>query len=154
MTRPTRLTTWPCALVVSLLLAGCNGGLTLPIAQGDPNKPPDPPVDPGPEPPSFAAAIQPTLTTTCAFSGCHGGNRPADGLDLRASAAYASLVNVPSIQVDLMRVLPGDPEASYLVHKLEGTHTVGSLMPDGGPPLSAELIATVRAWIVGGAPNN
>jgi hypothetical protein len=62
------------------------------------------------------------------------------------------LVNAPSTEVPaLMRVAPGNPDASYLIQKLEGTAPVGGRMPLGGSPLPAETIAVVRQWILEGA---
>ena len=85
---------------------------------------------------------------------CHGTVQNA-GLDLRAAAGFANLVNTPSTQTALLRVTPGDPEASYLIHKLEGrSGIVGSRMPQGGPFLSAEQIDVIRSWITAGAANN
>ena len=49
-----------------------------------------------------------------------------------------------------MRVVPGQPNNSYLVHKLEGTATVGGFMPPTGM-LGAAEIAAVRQWITDGA---
>ena len=69
-----------------------------------------------------------------------------------ASATHASLVNVTSIdEPAFKRVLPGDPNNSYIIHKLEGTQSVGSRMPFGGPFLSQATIDQVRAWIQAGA---
>jgi hypothetical protein len=52
-------------------------------------------------------------------------------------------------------VIPGNPDLSYLVRKLEGGPGItGARMPLGGPPLDPALIANVRAWITAGAPNN
>ncbi len=48
-------------------------------------------------------------------------------------------------------MLPGDPNNSYIIHKLEGTQTVGARMPFGLPPLSQAQIDQVRAWIQAGA---
>ena len=77
------------------------------------------------------------------------------GLDLRAATGFASLVNTPSSQTALLRVAPGDPEASYLIHKVDGrAGIVGSRMPQGGPFLSTEQIDVIRSWITAGAPNN
>jgi hypothetical protein len=44
--------------------------------------------------------------------------------------AYRNLVGVPSREVDMSLVTPGDPEQSYLVHKLRGTHV--TLTPRAG----------------------
>ena len=64
----------------------------------------------------------------------------------------AALVNVPSEnEPAFMRVLPGNPEDSYIIHKLEGTQTVGSRMPLGGPFLDQATIDQVKSWIQAGA---
>ena len=50
---------------------------------------------------------------------------------------------------------PGDPDASYLIHKLEGRAGItGDRMPQGGPFLSSADIAVIRSWIQAGAQNN
>ena len=94
-------------------------------------------------------------------SGCHNGSQPAGGalpgsMDLRAGSSFASIVSVPSIeQGTLQRVKPGDPDNSYLIHKVEGTAGItGAQMPFGGPFLDVATIATIRSWITSGAPNN
>jgi hypothetical protein len=51
----------------------------------------------------------------------------------------------------VLRVAPGDADASYLVQKLEGTAAVGGQMPVGSPPLDQATIDIVRAWIDSGA---
>jgi uncharacterized protein (TIGR03118 family) len=88
-------------------------------------------------------------------SGCHaggGGSLPASMNLSSASASFAALVNVNSTEVPaLKRVMPGDPANSYLMHKLEGSQSVGSRMPLGGPFLDAAAIDQVRAWIQAGA---
>lgn len=93
---------------------------------------------------------------TCAVAGCHSGpsgpNLPT-GLDLSsADASFDNLVGVQSRQdPSVMRVQAGDANASYLIHKLEGTAAVGGRMPQGGPALDPDTIAVIRAWIDGGA---
>ena len=90
-----------------------------------------------------------------ACSSCHnpnGGAFRAVGLDLSTSGSYDSLVGVASRQKGLPRVTPGDPENSYLIHKLEGrTDIIGNRMPTRGPYLSEGQIAIVRRWIQLGA---
>ena len=76
------------------------------------------------------------------------------GLDLSdADASFASLVNVMSAQsMGATLVIPGDPDNSYLVQKLEGSAAVGSVMPP--PPrttLAPATIAEIRQWISDGA---
>lgn len=110
-----------------------------------------------PAAPSFKNDVVPILTGNCANAGCHNNRNPAEGLDLSsATMAYAGLVNVGSTQCTAnKRVVPSQPDQSYLVWKLEGTGPCfsGSRMPKG-TPLSAAQIATIRGWILSGATNN
>ena len=78
------------------------------------------------------------------------------GLNLTHDVAYANLVNVASRgRPSAIRVVPGEPDSSYLVHKLEGGPAiVGQRMPLNGPYLTAGQIAVVRRWIEEGAANN
>lgn len=105
--------------------------------------------------------IQPTLMSiqetvfTPSCSGCHTGNGdmlPAS-MDLADTAAsYENLVEVASVQEpDLERVTPGDADASYLIHKLEGTADTGNQMPAFSEPLEQSTIDTIRQWIDEGA---
>lgn len=90
---------------------------------------------------------------------CHTniGRTPAGGLNLLHDAAYDQLVNVASTQVpSLKRVNPGSPDASYIVHKIEGrSGIVGTRMPRNGPPYMTDgQILILRRWIELGAPRN
>jgi hypothetical protein len=83
---------------------------------------------------------------------CHAGAQAPLGLRLDAGASYAMLVSVPSVQVPaVFRVAPGDPDNSYLVHKIEGSAAVGGRMPLGGPSLDTTEIDLIRQWIAAGA---
>jgi hypothetical protein len=81
---------------------------------------------------------------------------------LDAANSYAMIVGVPSNEVPaLKRINPGNPDASYLVQKIQGIAAQGVRMPANGPPyLSQEQIDLVRRWVAGGAlpasvaPNN
>jgi uncharacterized protein (TIGR03118 family) len=88
-------------------------------------------------------------------SGCHNGvGIVLPGVMNLTSAAnsHASLVNVTSLQEPtIKRVLPGNPNNSYIIQKLEGTQTVGAQMPFGGPFLDQATIDQVRTWIQAGA---
>jgi hypothetical protein len=92
-----------------------------------------------------------------ACTNCHNavGSR-FNGLDLSAAVSYNNLVNVASrFKAGAVRVVPGDPENSYLIHKLEGRSTIaGVRMPLNGPYLEAGQILVIRRWIETGAPNN
>ena len=92
-----------------------------------------------------------------ACTNCHNaiGSR-FNGLDLTAAVSYNNLVNVPSrFKAGAVRVIPGDPENSYLIHKLEGRSTIaGVRMPLNGPYLQSGQILVIKRWIEIGAPNN
>ncbi len=100
----------------------------------------------------FSQHVQPILERHC--RSCHPSVTPPD---LRAGAAYASLVNAkstgcPSVEL----VAPGSPATSYLLHKLLGRGMdcfVGSPMPPG-PPLDATEIDLITSWIAQGARND
>ncbi len=53
------------------------------------------------------------------------------------------------------RVTPGQPDNSYLVHKVQNTHLdvggSGFQMPIGRSPLTQTEIDLIRAWISAGA---
>jgi len=88
-------------------------------------------------------------------STCHtggGASLPA-AMDLTsAEASFISLVSITSLnEPDFERVTPSNPDASYLIMKLEGTHNVGAQMPLGAMPLDEQTIATIRQWIASGA---
>lgn len=95
------------------------------------------------------------LTPSCAFSTCHGnGGGGAADLDLSDGRSHAELVNVESTDAPgEILVVPGDPDASYLVKKCTpgATGIVGEPMPDGSDGLDEERLAMLRAWIAAGA---
>ena len=85
---------------------------------------------------------------------CHGGPAPLGGLALDGGRVRAQLIDVPSLEcASARRVVPGKPDASYLMMKLTGTGAcfVGARMPMGGDIPPAE-VAVVRSWIAAGAP--
>jgi hypothetical protein len=105
------------------------------------------PVMIGPTLPEIQAVV---FTPKCAT--CHDGiGAVLPGvMDLSSEAAsLASLVNVASIQDPAIdRVEPGQPDNSYLVHKIDGT--AASQMPPSGPLPQPEIDA-IRQWITDGA---
>jgi hypothetical protein len=111
------------------------------------------PLPPAPLPNTDFQEIQDTVFTPIC-SVCHAGANAPQGLRLDAGNSYALLVNVASAEVPgTLRVNPGNPNASYLVQKIEGTAAVGVRMPANGPPyLPQDRIDLVRRWIAAGAP--
>jgi len=121
----------------------------------------------GPTPnlqPTFSS-IQKEIFDTTDSSGrlacvnCHTsiGRVPPAGLDLTAGNSYSRLVGVSSVErPGVLRVVAGDPDNSYLVHKLEGrSDIVGGRMPRGtGPFLTDGQMLVIRRWIAEGAQNN
>ena len=51
-------------------------------------------------------------------------------------------------------VVPGDPEASFLLAKLDGTFDCGLPMPLLTDLLPPDVIEGIRTWIAQGAPKN
>ena len=103
--------------------------------------------------------VQPIFSGGCAFTGCHAGASPAQGMNLGVGKTFSNVVNVASRELPSMnRVTPNQPDISYLVHKIQGTHVgvggSGSQMPLGRSPLSRDEIDLIRAWIEGGALPN
>lgn len=85
---------------------------------------------------------------------CHYSTQPshvgldATGLDLATLGALrrGGVLSGTSI------VVAGDPAASVLVQKLEGTYPTGARMPHDGPPYwSVDDVAKVKRWIAEGA---
>jgi hypothetical protein len=122
----------------------------------------------GPSPnlqPTFSSIQREIFETTdasgrAACTQCHtnaGGRTPSGGMNLSHDVAYASLVDVASRgKAGAVRVIPGDPDHSYILQKLEGTPAiVGERMPrTGGPYLTEGQISIIRRWIETGAKND
>lgn len=85
-------------------------------------------------------------------AGCHGATKPAQGLDLRASAFRANTVGKASSEDPTTPLVsPGHPEASYLYLKVTGDPGIhGAKMPQGGALTQPQLDA-LSAWIASGA---
>jgi hypothetical protein len=148
--RVVRFHPWP-VLVLLGSAAGCAGngqGLDdngQPISGGGSTG--------GPVTADFQSIQDNVFTPIC--SKCHIGASAPEGLQLDAAHSYNLLVGVPSNeQPDLLRVKPGDPDDSYMVHKIEGLPGIdGGQMPLGETPLPEATIAAIRQWITNGAPN-
>lgn len=147
--RELRVSAWAAAAGAAMLLAGCGGGSGegldsngRPVGEGGGG---------GALQPTFASIQANVFTPIC--TGCHAGAAAPVGLRLDAASSYELLVGVASGEVgSLQRVNPGNPDASYIIQKLEGSAAVGARMPFGGPYLDDATIAVIRQWIAAGAP--
>ena len=85
--------------------------------------------------------------TTTGTSDSNSGGLKLDPADV----AFASLVNHnvgAAACSGSVRVVPGEPENSYVVAKLRNAPGIcGLQMPRGRPPLPEEEIQTIEAWI-------
>ena len=144
-------------LAVLVLLAACSEEEETVTPTATPasttTTPTPPPTGPIPTCPGGAldatwGCIQ-NLVFTPVCSGCHGGNA---GLFLDAQNS-PSIVGGPSTEqpaLQLIRV--GEPDNSYLIHKIEGVPSIsGGQMPLGQTPLPATTIQFIRAWVTDGA---
>ena len=117
---------------------------------------PQTPCQPTPSPVSFAKDVQPLLDAYC--SECHAEGRAELNFVLDEGPSWKNLVGQPSIESPLVRIAPGDPKASYVWHKLRGTHLEvggsGGMMPFQNPPVPDNRLAIIEEWIKACAPNN
>jgi hypothetical protein len=112
--------------------------------------------------PKLSAIEAKVFARSCGItSSCHRTDSPNPreinmkatmGLDL-VPPVMSHIVNQPSEEVPgRMLVVPGNPDASYLLEKLtSATPAYGKRMPDMNPPLAPGVIAGIREWIRAGA---
>jgi hypothetical protein len=114
--------------------------------------------------PTLSSDVQPIFDSRCAGN-CHADGSggclatPVSGLSLCAAEARDALVGAPSREVSgLLRVAPGDSARSYLLRKVLPATAGGGPIPTTlgereppGAPLTATELATIAAWIDGGA---
>lgn len=126
---------------------------------------------------SFNADILPIFAQNCTLTGCHGNpSTPASGLflspspdaaefpadeDTRKTIVDTYLVAPSRTTPDKARVVPGEPERSFLLDKLDGSqncagvscpgNNCGQRMPRGHDQLPADVRDTIRRWIAQGA---
>ena len=137
--------------------------------------------DSGPAPvdPTFAVIQRRILTPSCGLMSCHGSAvAPAGHLLIRDGESYAQLVGVraytrfecmdggipdgcdPDAGPHLIRVVPGSPDDSFMMQKLEmddmhlGVMCRGREMPRTGQRLGQIYRDAIREWIAQGAQNN
>jgi len=96
---------------------------------------------------------------SCSSDSCHSSVGQTGGLVLEAGHSYEALMNTPptnpiAYEHGWMRVMPGDPDRSFLLAKLTDSLAAGegASMPWNAAPLDAGTIEVIRAWIAAGAP--
>ena len=119
-----------------------------------------PSVETTPVEPTWPAIYERIVRTSCAFSLCHDAETAAGALDMSsADGAYAALMGPAAGRLcgdgGGARVVPSDPGASLLMHKLTGNTgdgpVCGKRMPSAGNYLSEGRIESIRTWIQNGA---
>lgn len=138
------------ALAFSLaLVMGCGGGGS--------SSPATPPAEVA----TFDRLQDEVFSVSCASESCHSSVGRAGNLVLEPGVSYDELVGVvpthPGARsAGLARVQPGDPDGSFLCHKIEPglAGGLGSGMPLTGPTLDLGTTEIVRAWILAGAPED
>jgi hypothetical protein len=157
------------ALLVSLGLAGAacgpaggpRGTVLALVADGgvgagpDGGRPgggrPDAGVDPACPDPTLASLAEKVFRPTCATSGCHQGDTPAEGLalDLEEAALQVHLRQASRQSPSGMPlVTPGRTGASYLYLKVAVASPLsGRRMPRDEAPLSECALDALAAWI-------
>lgn len=90
---------------------------------------------------SFARDVMPVLQNKCI--NCHGGQRTAEGLDMKTYEALMAGSKNGSV------ITPGDASRSSFV-----TLSAEGKMPKRGPKLTDEEIRLLTDWVNAGAPNN
>ncbi|MCX4247218.1 hypothetical protein [Paraliomyxa miuraensis] len=101
---------------------------------------------------SFEMDVYPIIDANCS---CHVGGGPGMLQMPDAATAYGNLVDVPSANManDQDRIEPGDPDASFLWHKINDTQGPGEggPMPAMAPPLAQVDLDLIEQWILDGA---
>ncbi|WP_188062246.1 c-type cytochrome domain-containing protein [Sphingobium sp. KCTC 72723] len=137
---------WTLACLSMALICGCSD-VGKQVADKEAEKPQS--VSEGPD---FSRDIQPIFDANCVA--CHQAQGASGNLNLENGSAYAAIVAVKSGESILPYIAPGQPEQSYLIRKVEGTHVQaggsGERMPLTGA-LDAESIARLRRWVKAGA---
>lgn len=144
-------------LSVAAGLAGCGGIQLSPSEEPEPiiQRPTCAPGEVIGEPTvSYSQDLLPILTRVgCLASSCHGGPNPS----VEYSLAIWEASFEPGTGATLLGecpIVPGDPDASYLIEKLGASPRTGRQMPDRRPPLSDEEVQLFVTWIAEGAGNN
>jgi hypothetical protein len=133
------------SVALTLAVVACGGG-------GEDVPPPAAPPAQGLQP-TLSSIQANVFTPSCAKSGCHDTASAQAGLNLEAGLSWQNLYLIASSQnAMLTRVIPMDPDGSFLIQKLEGTPgIIGARMPADGFFLQQATVDVIRLWIQNGA---
>src|SRR5262245_39613363 len=91
---------------------------------------------------------------SCSSDSCHSSVGRAGGLIVEAGQSYDQLMLQPPTNLaakshGLMRIMPGQPDQSFLLAKITDTLSAGEglSMPYNAAPLDDATVEVVRAWI-------
>ena len=110
--------------------------------------------------PMLLQRVAAIIAPNCAVSGCHDAITKEHGMDLStAEGIYAGFVNQRGLDhcknTTLPRVVPGNPNGSYVMTKITATMKACELWDPMPPPpkqlLTTEQIESIRTWILAGA---
>lgn len=87
--------------------------------------------------PTYNGSVKTIIDGSCAFTGCHTGTSPADGLNL---SGYSNSKSAALNSSDFL----------CSIEHGSGYHA----MPQGASKLSDDKIKTIACWIQNGAPEN
>lgn len=153
------------ALASLSLIAACSSEDNAKVCAGEYTPPAS--FDPNTPQVTFSRDVFP-LFDTCSGNDCHGTPNNQNHVFVSPSdprSTVSGLVNVPSKKLpSMVYVKPGDPNASFLMKKLDGSHcaldkqcvggTCGDQMPNKETQMSVEERDKVRRWIAQGAKND
>lgn len=106
---------------------------------------------------TLADVQQKVFNQSCVFSSCHSKLGRRGNLVLEPGKSYSNLVNAPAENevaraAGKIRVVPGNPEQSFLIQKLTRPGPgEGEFMPYATEGLPEDKIQLVRKWIKDGA---
>jgi hypothetical protein len=100
---------------------------------------------------SYSRDILPLFNSAgCLNAGCHAGVLLSSEYDLTTYEGTFG-PGLAARNFGMCDVVPGNPDASFLIEKLGPSPRIGLTMPNGLNPLRPDQIALVRTWILEGA---
>jgi hypothetical protein len=102
--------------------------------------------------PELQAKVQEIFDDSCTM--CHGKGVTADDAEgVSLVAPLTDVVRGASAEAGKPYIVPGDPDSSYLLHKMVGGDIQGEVMPLGDDPLPPEKQQVIKDWIAALPPD-